>query len=603
MAGPDNSEQKEYKSIKLFLANTRSAKGKCAELTALTHEYDLICLTETHVDNTISNCNIIDSSNLDFFRHDRNLYGGGVLIATNKSLKATAININLYNEEMKLIKIPPRLVVCCYYRPYVHLSNIDTLNKILSDVHNKFPNHQILFVGDMNLPGVDWQNVRVKTDSQHKHIHQQFVNMLNENSLQQLIKLPTHRLGNTLDLVCTNDTSIVTSTDVVIPGVSDHYIVTANVQIKTSCHITHAPGPEIVIRLFREADVNSFYEYMRPVEESLSKMDDVEEMWNVFSTSFRNAVKHTVPTKTFKKTLDSKPKWLNKHAEKLLRKQRKVRNRYKSSGDVFDLTYYNQLRRDNKKVFKNLKRKHLVEKICKPLEKGDCKPFYRFVRQSQSDSKPQLLSLKLPNGKQTSNKQECADTLNYYFSSQFCTGEGITDLPTLSVSQSNIEITTEGVKKLIVSLKNNKSPGPDQIRKCEMLIEPNLTALCLTHIFQASITSGKLPTAWKLAHVTPIHKKGPTDESHNYRPISLTSIPCKMLEHIVLHYLNATLDKVLHSRQHGFRSGLSCETQLCSTFHDLAKTAENSLCTHALALDFKKAFDKVPHRLLMNKIR
>ena len=112
-----------------------------------------------------------------------------------------------------------------------------------------------------------------------------------------------------------------------------------------------------------------------------------------------------------------------------------------------------------------------------------------------------------------------------------------------------------------------------------------------------------LPTQWKTANVTPVHKKGPKDEPSNYRPISFTSIPCKMLEHIVLHYLNETLDNVLYNRQHGFRKGLGCETQLCATYHDLAKAIENGSPVHGVVLDFRKAFDKVPHNLLMQKIR
>ena len=71
-----------------------------------------------------------------------------------------------------------------------------------------------------------------------------------------------------------------------------------------------------------------------------------------------------------------------------------------------------------------------------------------------------------------------------------------------------------------------------------------------------------------------------------------------MMEHIVLHHLNNTLDSILHSRQHGFRKGLSCETQLCSTYHDIAKLTESSSVVHAEVLDFKKAFDKVPHKWL-----
>ena len=202
----------------------------------------------------------------------------------------------------------------------------------------------------------------------------------------------------------------------------------------------------------------------------------------------------------------------------------------------------------------------------------------------------------------TDNKA-CAETLNHYFHSQFCADECITNLPFLPVHSRAFEVQPDGIKKLIRDLKNNKSPGPDQIRKCELLIDPDVVAQYLTPIFQMSVDTGVLPFQWKTANVTPIHKKGPKEEVSNYRPISLTSIPCKMLEHIVLHYLNKSLDNVLYNRQHGFRKGLGCETQLCATYHDLAKALENGSTTHAVILDFKKAFDKVPHSLLLQKLR
>lgn len=77
-----------------------------------------------------------------------------------------------------------------------------------------------------------------------------------------------------------------------------------------------------------------------------------------------------------------------------------------------------------------------------------------------------------------------------------------------------------------------------------------------------------------------------------YRLISLTSTPCKMLEHIVLHYLKEKLTDLLHGRQHGFRKGLSCKTQLCATFNDIVKAADASIATHAVDHDLK-AFNKV----------
>ena len=75
-----------------------------------------------------------------------------------------------------------------------------------------------------------------------------------------------------------------------------------------------------------------------------------------------------------------------------------------------------------------------------------------------------------------------------------------------------------------------------------------------------------------------------------------------MMEHIVLHHLNEKLDSVLH-RQHRFRRALSCQTQLCATYHELVKAADEGHTTHAIVMDFKKAFDKVPHFLLLKKLQ
>ena len=74
------------------------------------------------------------------------------------------------------------------------------------------------------------------------------------------------------------------------------------------------------------------------------------------------------------------------------------------------------------------------------------------------------------------------------------------------------------------------------------------------------------------------------------------------MEHIVLHYINQKLNNSLHIRQHGFRRGMSYKTQLCATFHELARTAEAKKTTYAVVLNFKKAFDNVPHALLMQKL-
>ena len=90
----------------------------------------------------------------------------------------------------------------------------------------------------------------------------------------------------------------------------------------------------------------------------------------------------------------------------------------------------------------------------------------------------------------------------------------------------------------------------------------------------------------------------------NYRPVSLTSIACKLLEHIVLSSIIDHFDRhrVLCDEQHGFRVKRSCESQLLITIDDIARNMEEGDQTDIILLDFAKAFDKVPHDRLLHKI-
>ena len=109
---------------------------------------------------------------------------------------------------------------------------------------------------------------------------------------------------------------------------------------------------------------------------------------------------------------------------------------------------------------------------------------------------------------------------------------------------------------------------------------------------------------WKKALVTPIFKKGDQTNPTNYRPVSLTSICSKLLEHIihsnVISHLNAC--NIISDNQYGFCKRQSAELQLIRTIHDFAYNLNDRKQTDAILLDFCKAFDKVPHRRLKLKL-
>ena len=119
-----------------------------------------------------------------------------------------------------------------------------------------------------------------------------------------------------------------------------------------------------------------------------------------------------------------------------------------------------------------------------------------------------------------------------------------------------------------------------------------------SRIFQTSLDIGKIPEDWREAHIVPLFKKGDKHLASNYRAVSLTSVTCKILEHIVhsniiIHFLESELH-VLCDNQHGFWVKHSCETQLITTIQGIASQL-HSCRVHVdiILLDFSKAFDKV----------
>ena len=134
-----------------------------------------------------------------------------------------------------------------------------------------------------------------------------------------------------------------------------------------------------------------------------------------------------------------------------------------------------------------------------------------------------------------------------------------------------------------------------QIRTGDLTIE-SPWSYPLSH--NSSSNTGTIPTLWKLALVSPIHKSGDKGDPSNYRPISLTCIACKIMEHTVLSHVSKQLasNKILTDAQHGFRQGLSTTTLLSSAVHDWSFILQNRTQVDTIFLDFQKAFDRVPHQ-------
>ena len=136
----------------------------------------------------------------------------------------------------------------------------------------------------------------------------------------------------------------------------------------------------------------------------------------------------------------------------------------------------------------------------------------------------------------------------------------------------NINITLNGIKKLLKDLKPNKSPEPDNLgpRLLKELAED--IAPLLLMIFRKSLATGEVSDDWHTANVTPAFKKGQKYQTENYRLISLTSGCCKIMEHVIANQImnHGEKNNISYPLQHGFRRGRSCESQLIEFIDDLS---------------------------------
>jgi hypothetical protein len=138
-------------------------------------------------------------------------------------------------------------------------------------------------------------------------------------------------------------------------------------------------------------------------------------------------------------------------------------------------------------------------------------------------------------------------TVNHQFESVFTKGDNTTNIPALEGDQypdiPRLSIDVHGMHKLLTQLKVSKASGPDGLPNRVLKELANQLAPVLTILFQQSIETNILPEDWRNANVTPIFKKGDRYKAVNYRPVSLTCVCCKLLEHIVCSHIHAHLDK------------------------------------------------------------
>ena len=204
--------------------------------------------------------------------------------------------------------------------------------------------------------------------------------------------------------------------------------------------------------------------------------------------------------------------------------------------------------------------------------------------------------------------EDIPDALAEYFSSVY-NAQAYT-APTTAKSQNNtqLDITLNGVQALLQRLDVRKAHGPECISTytTRAFAEnvPSFTK-CVHQIVYHSVKDAQVPRDWKHANIIPVFKARDRNTPSNYRPISLTSVFSKTLEHIVVSQMwdHINESNLLTARQHGFRKSYNTTTQLIHVTHNLMLALNKGYKQNVVSFDFSKAFDKVPHLLLIHKLK
>ena len=301
--------------------------------------------------------------------------------------------------------------------------------------------------------------------------------------------------------------------------------------------------------------------------------------------------------------------WLNRKVKKAIRKRNKKWKLYTTTKNDTDYKRYKQCRN---LVVKELRkaRKTFECKLAADI-KYNPKSFYRYVR-TKTKSKDRVGPLKDSQGSIIDDDQSMCDTLNNFFASVF-TKEDTQNVPEvvniLNGENSQMlcatEITFEDVFNKIIKLKDGKAPGDDGFVPEFLKNLASVISVPLSVIYNKSIVEGVVPQDWKRANVTPLFKKGSRSDPGNYRPVSLTSYLGKILESILKEIIVGHLlsHSLINTSQHGFLPKKSCLTNLLEFLEYITDAVDRGKPVDVIYLDFQKAFDKVPHERLLNKLK
>ena len=559
--------------------------------------------------------------------------GGGTILYVHKNIPISREHIfddTICQATFCVLETISTIIMNVYRPPKATLNSFSTLLQHAQeflDENLKNKHYDINIMGDFNFPNIDWVSSTC-TPSQGREQYESgeaFLSFIDHNMLIQVVDKPT-RNGNILDLFLTNNDRIIRSIDVHKTKLSDHDLVSVNLLYNCLSDISPNNLPSFEEDSFRSLNLHKTN--FTSVNDILADVDwddmsdlchDDDADGNSFIELLRLTVlqvcaicspkklRDTVPNKA--KTEHSRKRYiLNRKRRKLNAQLQALKSCNPSSLKIKQLEDQISLLHFDIKDSHNAENLH-QEKLAVSKVVTNPKFFFSYAKRFsklKSNIGPLYNSDSL-----TNNPSEMADILQKQYQSVFSNpAKQEKKLPDSTDSSSkssiaDIEFSQEDIQNAIDEIDRDAATTENDIpalvlKECKSTLS---YPICL--IWKKSFDSGIVPSNMKIQSINPIFKKGDKSDPSNYRPISLTSHLIKIFERVIRKRLVSHLEanNLLSKNQHGFRKGRSCLTHLLKHIDDVIHSIVNGNEHDVIYLDFAKAFDKVDHEILLQKLK
>ena len=444
-------------------------------------------------------------------------------------------------------------------------------------------------MGDFNHGHIQWNSLE-STGIED----QQFLFLIQDSFLTQHVLEPT-RGENVLDIVLSSQKELVDNVKIFEPlGNSDHNQIHFDINVKSE-----SKNKKTYKRNFHKGNYKDMRKYLAKLDWNNMLMNKTAiECWNILKYEIESIIDKFVPFQ--KQGKRCRKKHLSKEAIRKIMLKQTMWRVYRRTRKDEDYAKYKEALNAATTEIRQSKRSYKQKLACNI--KNDSKSFYAYVR-SKQNVQDKVGPLEDSAGNIISQGFLMAEDLNGYFSSVF-TKEDISSLPVADAKFQGAKsdylgplvVTPELVAKKIKAMKDNKSPGVDGVPPKLLMETVEQISIPLARVFNLPLKEGVVPFEWKEANIIPFFKKGSRNKSENYRPVSLTSVICKLLERLIKDHMVDFLvkHKLLNSSQHGFLKARSCLTNMLCFLEEITKWIDVRSPVDIIYLDFQKAFDKVP---------